>query len=85
MFLHIGENITVRKKDIIGIFDMDNTVTPETTKNFLRCAEQKKEIAVAGYDLPKSFVVTADKKGQKVILSHISAKTLFGRAEIPLT
>lgn len=85
MFLHAGENVTVRKKDIIGIFDMDNTVTPKITKEFLKVAQKNGEIAVAGCDLPKSFIITSDSKKQKVILSHISAKTLAARAEIPLT
>lgn len=85
MFLHAGENVTVRKKDILGIFDIDNTVTPKITKEFLRVAQKNGEIVTAGYDLPKSFIITATKKKQKVILSHISAKTLTQRAEIPLT
>ena len=85
MFLHVGENVTVRKKDILGIFDIDNTITPKITKDFLKAAQNKGEIVTAGYDLPKSFIITADKKKQKVILSHISAKTLASRAEIPLT
>ncbi len=85
MFLHAGENVTVRKRDIVGIFDIDNTVTPAATKDFLRRAQQNGEITSAGYDLPKSFIITNDGKDQKVILSHLSAKTLAGRAELPLT
>ena len=85
MFLHAGENVTVRKKDIVGIFDMDNTVTPAITRDFLRRAQQNGEITAAGLDLPKSFIITSEGEGQKVILSHISAKTLASRAELPLT
>ena len=43
MYLHAGGNVLVRKKDIIGIFDIDNMNTEETMKNFLRKAEKKGE------------------------------------------
>ena len=85
MFLHAGESVTVKKKDIVGIFDIDNTVTPKVTKEFLRKAQNRGELSSAGCDLPKSFLLTCDGKKQKVIFSHISAKTLAGRSEIPLT
>ncbi|MBE6714931.1 MAG: DUF370 domain-containing protein [Ruminococcaceae bacterium] len=86
MFLHAGSNTVIRKKDIIGIFDIDTKVTPESTKKFLRRAEKDGITMSAGYDLPKSFILTSDKnKKERVIFSHLSSKTLEGRAQIPLT
>ena len=81
MFLHVGEKLSVRKKDIIGIFDIDGMNTPETTKNFLRTAEKNGDVMSAGYDLPKSFVLTTGENTKKVIFSHISAKTLVSRVD----
>ncbi len=85
MFLHVGSNTVIRKKDIIGIFDIDSQNTPETTKKFLRKKEKEGKSELAGYDLPKSFVLTGNKKENKVIFTHLSSKTLEGRAELPLT
>lgn len=85
MFLHVGSNTVIKKKDIIGIFDIDSRNTPETTKKFLRKAEKDGISVLAGYDLPKSFILTNDKKDNKVIFTHLSAKTLEGRSELPLT
>lgn len=85
MFLHVGSNTVIKKKDIIGIFDIDSQNTPETTKKFLRKAEKEGISELCGYDLPKSFVLTNDGKENRVIFTHLSSKTLEGRAEIPLT
>ena len=40
MFLHLGENIVVPIKDIIGIFDMETTMYSSDTIQFLRMAEE---------------------------------------------
>ena len=85
MFLHLGSNTVVKKKDIIGIFDIDSQNTPETTKKFLRRAEKDGNTVLCGYDLPKAFVLTGNKKENKVYFTYLSSKTLEGRAEIPLT
>ena len=85
MFLHAGSNTVIKKKDIIGIFDIDSQTTPEATKMFLRKREKEGLTEMAGYDLPKSFILVNDKKKDKVVFSHLSTKTLEGRAELPLT
>ena len=40
MFLHLGENVVVPIKDIIGIFDMETTMYSSDTIQFLRMAEE---------------------------------------------
>ena len=35
MFLHLGNNYLVNTKDIIGIFDIENTSVSANTRNFL--------------------------------------------------
>ena len=40
MYLRVEENIVVNTKDIIGIFDMDNTTVSRLGRNFL--AESQK-------------------------------------------
>ena len=52
MYLSIGNDLAVREKSVIGIFDLDNTSTSVRTKAFLKHAENPKnnrcdELAVA--------------------------------------
>ena len=84
MYLHAGGNVLVRKKDIIGIFDIDNMNTEETMKDFLRRAEKKGETCIAGEGLPKSFIVAKGEKGEKVIFSMLAAQILVKRSEIAI-
>ncbi len=42
MYLRVEENIVVNTKDIIGIFDMDNTTVSRLGRNFL--AESQKTV-----------------------------------------
>ena len=44
MFLYLGAAVSVKKSDIIGIFDIDNVNTQKTTKDFLRGAEKEKKL-----------------------------------------
>ncbi len=82
MYLHAGGNVLVKKKDIIGIFDIDNMNTEETMKEFLRKAEKKGETYIAGDGLPKSFILAYSEKGEKVIFSTLAAQILMKRTEV---
>ena len=88
MFLYLGAGVSVKKSDIIGIFDIDNVNTQKTTKEFLRCAEKENKLILAVEDLPKSFLLTGkphtahpDDTQDRVILCKLSARSLCGRAE----
>ncbi len=78
MYLHLGQSVMVHQKDIIGIFDLDNTSASFRTRKFLEQAEREGRMIVATDDLPKSFVVC---RPDTVYLSQLSAATLRGRAE----
>ena len=49
-------------------------------KEFLAAAEKKGWIYNVSYELPKSFVLCADKEGTKVYITQISSATLRKRA-----
>jgi len=56
MFIKTKEK-SIRQKNIIGIFDLDNSTVSNVTKNFLSAAERSNKIT--GIDtLPKSFILT---------------------------
>jgi hypothetical protein len=78
----LGQSVTVPFRDVIGIFDLDNTTSSPITRNFLRGAEKKGQVENVSDELPKSFVIcrSGDRK-PKIYLSQLSSTTLRGRAE----
>ena len=78
MYLSIGNDMAVREKNIIGIFDLDNTSTSKRTREFLESAE-KDGLVVPCDDLPKSFILTDEYSLQRVFLTSLSAATLEKR------
>ena len=78
MYLNIGNDMAVRDKNIIGIFDMDNTSTSKRTREFLSKAEKNGEVVPCD-DLPKSFVLTAEYGLDRVYLTSLTAATLEKR------
>lgn len=83
MYLHLGENTIVKTKDIIGIFDMDNTTIMKSSRTFLNKAEKEKRAVTVSYELPKSFVVCKGKedKKTKIYITQLSSVTLENRSK----
>lgn len=66
--------------DIIGIFDLDTTTVSKNTRNYLAKAEKAGIVENVCYDLPKSFIVCRNKKGEdRVYIAQISSTTLQKR------
>ena len=82
MFLHLGENVVVPKKDIIGIFDLETTTYSSDTSSFLRMAEEDGFVERISKDKPKSFVIAEVNKMSKVYLSPIQSSTLTKRTNL---
>ena len=78
MYLSIGNDMAVRDRSIVGIFDMDNTSTSKRTRIFLNQAEQEGQVVPCD-DLPKSFVLTAEYGFSRVYLTALSSATLEKR------
>ena len=79
MFLHLGENVVVPVKDIIGIFDLQTTMYSSDTIQFLRMAEEDGFVERIADEQPKSFVIAEVNKMSKIYLSPISSSTLTKR------
>ncbi len=84
MYINIGANKLIRKKEIVGIFDLDSSSHEKDTKDFLKISEKKGIVEMCGNDLPKSFVLVADNKKKKeknstVYLTTLSAASVAGR------
>ena len=81
MYLHIGSNKNIRKKDIIGIFDIDNSTISHTTRHYLAKAEARGEVSAACEELPRAFVLYKEDKKNKMCFSQLSSSALLGRCE----
>ncbi|OPZ22123.1 MAG: hypothetical protein BWZ04_00368 [Firmicutes bacterium ADurb.BinA205] len=79
MYLHIGNNYSVDVRDIVGIFDIENTTVEKCTKLLLERAEKEKKCIYTTYEMPKSFIVTMNEGRERVYISQLSAATLRKR------
>lgn len=82
MFLHLGENVVVPIKDVIGIFDMETSIYGSDTAQFLRLAEEDGFVERITKEKPKSFVIAEVNKKSKIYLSPISSVTLSKRTSV---
>ena len=78
MYLSIGNDMAVRDRSVIGIFDLDNTTTSKRAREFLENAE-KDGLVVPCDDLPKAFILTDEYSLQRVFLTALSSSTLEKR------
>ena len=81
MYLHIGNGISIRDKDIIGIFDLDTSTVSQVTKKFINKKQKEGKVEYTDSDLPRSFVLYEENKDDKIKLSRISSLGLKLRIE----
>ncbi|MBR6782763.1 MAG: DUF370 domain-containing protein [Clostridia bacterium] len=81
MYLHIGNQVNIRQRDIVGIIDADRTTTSWITRKFLSEAQKKELVSSANYEIPKSFVLYRDRADgkYKIYFSQLSTSALWGR------
>ena len=75
MYLSIGNDMAVRDKNIIGIFDLDNTTVTARGREFLEYAEQVGNV-VPWDDLPKSFILTQEYGMTRIYQTSFTTATL---------
>ena len=80
MYLHLGRDIVVSRRTIVGIFDFDTATYGKRTREFLTKAQKEGRVVTVSDELPKSAVV-CEADGQTVVyISQISSQTLLKRA-----
>ena len=81
MCLHIGNNKSILKERVVGIFDMDTATLSSITRKFLSDKEKKGDVYSASFDeIPKSFILYLDSDGEhKICFSQFSSSSLKGR------
>ena len=73
MFLHAGNNKIIREKDIIGIFDMDNSTVSHITRKYLAQAEREERLLAASDEIPKSFSLQRKWKNKGLHIADIDS------------
>ena len=85
MYLHIVNKSTVKKKNIIGIFDLDTATVSKITKDFINKCQKNGEVEYLDSDLPRAFLLLEEDKKTRVRLSRISTSGLKIRLESGIT
>lgn len=80
MYLNIGQDTVITDKNILGIFDLDNTTVAKATRDYINTAEKNGEcITVSFEELPKAFIVETEEKNKKIYISPLNTSTIFKR------
>jgi len=79
MYLHIGGDHVIDRRDIIGVFDIENSTVSNITREYLRKSEKKGRVITIVNDMPKSFIVINKENDIYVYLSSLAPATLKKR------
>ncbi|MEG1742784.1 MAG: DUF370 domain-containing protein [Clostridia bacterium] len=79
--MHLSKNESVLKREIIGIFDLDNATIQIDTRNFLKQLQKENKTVSLCSDLPKSFVLCDNEYTETVYITQLSSKTLQKRKD----
>jgi hypothetical protein len=80
MYLNIGQDTVITDKNILGIFDLDNTTVSKSTREYINTASKNGEcITVSIEELPKSFIVVAENNKKEIYISPLNTSTIFKR------
>lgn len=79
MYLYLGQSVVVPKRDVIGVFDMDNSTGSRITRDYLARMEKAGAVVDVSGALPKTFVVCQEQGTKRVYLSQLSSATLLKR------
>ena len=89
MYLHLGQDTVIREREIVGIFDLDNSTVSVHTRRFLTAAEKGGQVVNVTSELPKTFVLAVppgkkarEKTSTKVYICQLSTNTLKKRSGV---
>ena len=80
MFLHLGNDVYAKQKDIVMICNLDTASVSKNTQIYLKKCEEKGLIETICTDIPKSFVLTSKRtKGFRNNLRDVRGKKVSSR------
>ena len=77
MFLYLGGDTTVKSSDVIGIFDIEECSVSRMTADYLNACQKKGIVVNVSEEMPKAFVVCADK----TYITNVSNQTINKRGK----
>lgn len=81
MFLHIGNNIIVNSKDIVGIFNIKAIKNTNEYNKLLEDLKEKNNLNINNNVEQKTLIITKDKNEVKGYITNISSVTLSKRIQ----
>ncbi len=81
MYLFLGGDSTVKKDDVIGIFDIEECSVSRITADFLNASQKQGRVVSVSDDMPKAFVVCTEK----TYITNVSNTTLNRRCDEKIT
>ena len=79
MYLHVGNEVILNEKDVVGVFDIENASISKFPKEFLSRSQKAGEVVTVTGDIPKSLVVWEKNGERKLFLSQLAPATLRKR------
>lgn len=81
MYLFLGGNVTTKKDDVIGIFDIEECSVSRITADFLNASQKQGRVVSVSDEMPKAFVVCTDK----TYITNVSNTTINKRCKEKIT
>lgn len=71
MYLHLGQDVVVRSRDIVGIFDIENTSVSKITKEYLTNQEKNTGSSTFLLNCQNHLLCAVKEKKKKRLLRFI--------------
>ena len=79
MYLHIGKDFVIKKKDIIGIFNIEYIKNTKEYKSMYKSLEEKDNLINVSDKQDKTFILLEDNKNIKGYITNIGSNTIGKR------
>ncbi|MCL2086417.1 MAG: DUF370 domain-containing protein [Oscillospiraceae bacterium] len=74
-YVHLGNDVSLFEKDIVGVFDIEKTSIKKSINEFLKKQQKNGKIYYCSLEMPKSFILSQNK----TFISNVSTLTLIKR------
>ena len=81
MYLHLGDNVAVPSRSVIGVFDLETSTVAKDTRLFLDNAQRNGRVMDVCDDIPKAFVVGRENNKTRIYITQLSSSTLKKRTQ----
>ncbi len=82
MFVHIGNNIVLEEKDIIGIYNIESMRESEEYKNLIESLKKTNNLVTQANGDARSLIMTKEENGKIVgYETNVSTMSIAKRAE----